>query len=180
MITDKRLEQLKQKINVWNGSKFISPTKDFFKDSSNFPSGWCGVRFFNESTSKKWGWVNQNGEYLTGKTKFYNVGEFSNGYAWVRVGVGSKYTFIRLNGTDLYTGKIPTEETCKFNGCGDFSNGVALVIIGYSGYYINTLGFIFNADDQATASNMNKKFLKILNQDFPEHSMKRYLLEKFL
>jgi len=124
------------------------------------------------------GWVNQNGEYLTGERKFYIVGEFSNGYA--RVVIGSKCTFIKPDGTDLYTGKLPTEETCKFNNCGNFSNGLAWVGIGSNKYHINTLGFRFNTNDQATALELNKEFLKILNKDFPENSMKHYLLEKFL
>jgi len=74
------------------------------------------------------------------------------------------------------TGKIPTEDTCKFDDCGGFSNGVAWVEIGSNKYHINTLGFRFNTKNETTAKKMNKQLLK----DFPEHSMKRYLLEKFL
>ena len=221
MITKERLLELEKEIRVWNGDNSLEIPEDFFKDSYYFPSGWCCVEFYKEPNIDK-GWVNQNGEYLkiNGKTKFFNVGDFNNGVAWVQI--GSKYTFIKPDGTDLYTGKIPTEKTCKFNGCDDFSNGYAWVKIGskytfikpnvtdlYTGkipikdtckfdmcydfsnglawvkigsseYYINILGFRFNTNDQATALELNKEFLKILNKDFPENSMKHYLLEKFL
>ena len=177
MISDKRLEQLKKEIQVWDGKNFIAITEDFFKDSSNFPSGWCTVNFYNE-INLDMGWVNQNGEYLTGETKFNWCSDFKNGLAWVRV--GSKYTFIEPDGTDFYTGKLPTEDTCKFNWCFDFSNGLAEVLIGSNKYHINILGLMFNTSNRITAEKKNKEFLKILNKYFYENSLKRYIFEEIV
>jgi len=108
MITDDRLEQLKQKINVFDGNDYIKITEDFFKDSSNFPSGWCCVKFFNEPTMIDGGWVNQNGEYLTGERKFFNVDDFKNGVAEVRAGY--KYYYVNTFGFWFNTDDRKTAE----------------------------------------------------------------------
>jgi len=81
-MTDKRLEQLKKEIEVWDGNGYIKITEDFFNNPLNFPSGWCLVQFFEKRISIS-GWVNQNGEYLTinGKTNFLVSVSFSSGLA---------------------------------------------------------------------------------------------------
>jgi len=106
--------------------------------------------------------------------KFDWCGDFWNGLALVKI--GSKRTFIKPDGTDLYTGKIPSEYTCKFDEGGNFKNGLAWVKIGSNEYFINTLGFRFNTKDRATAIEMNKQLLK----DFPENSLKRFIFEEII
>jgi len=126
---DKRLNELKQEIRVCSESDTFNYKElynGFFEIKNNFKNGWCKVKFNTSENERDRGWINQDGEFLeiNGETKFYIVGDFSEGFVWIQLENGLKYTFINPNGKDICGG----DPTGKFENANNFYQGLAWVV----------------------------------------------------
>jgi len=129
-------------------------------------------------------WVNKHGEELSNK-RYLGCGDFVNHFAWFEDEDG--FNWVNEHGDEV--------SDKRYNGNGDFIDGFAYVNHKFSGVwqkgYVNYLGFEFRNkklifdvfSDETTFENNKPILIKMENQllhDFPENSLKRYILKEIL
>jgi len=173
MITDKRLKEIENCLVFGkNGNFWENPTKNFFTNPLNFENG---LSRFSDEVGKNW--INEQGEVLTNK-RYSNVGAFTNHYAWFK-------DYYGLNWVNE-SGKELSEK--RYTGIGSFKDNFAFFDDEKGKGFANYLGlefrpnldsFIFKKDFENNKEiffDLEKRLLK----NFPENSLKRFVLEEML
>jgi len=150
MISDKRLAELKD-CEFFNGIDYVTPTKEYFDNPEIFRN--VLVRFYDR-IEKKWGWLNSEGVQFGSLHEW--VDNFNNNFATFRDVINDKNEF-------------------GYADCLGFEFKSNLFNFGSETTYVEDF-----EKNKPILLKIEKQLEKILFQNFPDGTLKRFILRKFM